>query len=163
MAAWAVRRRRARGEKRGAEEGGDRTFVIEESLGYLVNRAARVMAQQLADELRPAGIGIGQWAVLLFLWDRDGLSQAELARVVAIEPPTLVRTLDRMERDGLVERRRDPRDARLSRIYLTKRGGMLQDELVPHALATNARQLSGFSADERLTLLRLLARVAALD
>jgi DNA-binding MarR family transcriptional regulator len=163
MAAWAVRRRRAGGRKPKAEGGGDRTFVIEESLGYLVNRAARVMAQQLADELRPAGIGIGQWAVLLFLWDRDGLSQAELARVVAIEPPTLVRTLDRMERDGLVERRRDPRDARLSRIYLTKRGRMLRDELVPHALAINARQLGGFSTDERLTLLRLLARMAALD
>ena len=47
-------------------------FVLEESLGYLVNRLARLMAQQLADELRPAGIGIGQWAVLIWLWERDG-------------------------------------------------------------------------------------------
>ena len=64
-------------------------FVIEDSLGYLVNRVARSMAHQLGEELRPAGVGIGQWAVLMFLWGRDGLSQAELARVVAIEPPTL--------------------------------------------------------------------------
>lgn len=152
MASWAVLRRGA---------GNDHTFVIEESLGYLVNRAARVLAQELADELRPAGVGIGQWAVLLFLWERDGLSQADLARVVAIEPPTLVRTLDRMVSGGLVERRPDPRDARLSRVHLTDRGRTLRDELVPRAVAVNARRLNGFTADERSTLLRLLARVAA--
>jgi DNA-binding MarR family transcriptional regulator len=36
----------------------------------------------------------------MFLWGGDGLSQAELARIVAIEPPTIVRTIDRMVRDG---------------------------------------------------------------
>jgi DNA-binding MarR family transcriptional regulator len=70
-------------------------------------------------EQRPAGIGIGQWAVLLFLWARDGMSQAELSRVVAIEPPTMVRTIDRMARDELVTRVPDPDDGRLTRIYLT--------------------------------------------
>ena len=54
-------------------------FAIDESLGYLVNRVARSMANQLAERMRPAGIGIGQWAVLLFLLARDGLSQAELS------------------------------------------------------------------------------------
>jgi hypothetical protein len=36
------------------------------------------MAHDLAEELRPTGVGIGQWAVLLFLWARDGQTQAEL-------------------------------------------------------------------------------------
>ncbi|TME08271.1 MAG: hypothetical protein E6I65_12775, partial [Chloroflexi bacterium] len=71
------------------------TFAVEDSLGYLLNRTARLMANELADRLRPAGVAIGQWAVLLFLWARDGLSQAELSRLVAIEPPTMVRTIDR--------------------------------------------------------------------
>jgi hypothetical protein len=92
-------------------------FVIEDSLGYLVNRAARSMARQLAEELRPTGIGLGPWAVLLFLWARDGMTQAELSRVVAIEPPTMARTLDRMVRDRLVTRAADEADARLTRIY----------------------------------------------
>ena len=43
---------------------GPRTFVIEESLGYLVNRAARAFAIGSAAELRPFDVGIGQWAVL---------------------------------------------------------------------------------------------------
>jgi hypothetical protein len=60
------------------------TFVISDSLGYLMNRAARLMARMLGDKLRPAGVGIGQWAVHLVLWVRDGARQAELARMVAI-------------------------------------------------------------------------------
>jgi DNA-binding MarR family transcriptional regulator len=137
--------------------------VIGESLGYLVNRAARLMAQRLAEELRPAGVGIGQWAVLMFLWARDGMTQAELSRVVAIEPPTMVRTIDRMVRDGLVTRERDPADARVSRIHLTKRGRTLRDELVPKAVAVNARSVGRMSAREGTTLRRLLAKLTVED
>jgi DNA-binding MarR family transcriptional regulator len=138
-----------------------RQFVIQDSLGYLVNRAARVMAQQLADELRPAGIGIGQWAVLLHLWARDGMSQAELSRVVAIEPPTMVRTIDRMVRDGLVERRPDERDARISRIHLTERGRSIREELIAKAVGVNERTLSRFTASDRQTLISLLQKLIA--
>ena len=135
---------------------GGQEFVIEDSLGYLVNRAARSMARQLADELRPAGVGIGQWAVLMFLWARDGMSQAELSRVVAIEPPTMVRNIERMVRDGLVTRVADARDRRVTRIHLTDRGRSLRDELVPKAIAVNARNLSRLTETEGRTLRRLL-------
>jgi DNA-binding MarR family transcriptional regulator len=123
-------------------------FVPEESLGYLVNRAARVMAQALARRLERHGVGIGQWAVLLFLYRSDGLTQAELARVVAIEPPTLVRTIDRMERDGLVTRRGDPRDGRVSRIHLTPRAIGLREALFAEARSVNREASSGFGTGE---------------
>jgi DNA-binding MarR family transcriptional regulator len=162
MTTWNVRRRRP-GEERRPRDGGGREFVIEDSLGYLVNRAARAMAQQLAAELRPTGVGIGQWAVLLFLWAGDGVTQAELARVVAIEPPTLARTLDRMVRDGLVERRPDPRDARVSRVHLTTRGRSLRGRLLPKAAAVNRRTLARMTADEARILRDLLSRIAEPD
>jgi DNA-binding MarR family transcriptional regulator len=135
-------------------------FVIEDSLGYLVNRVARLMAEQLAAELRPAGVSIGPWAVLLFLWERDGRTQAELSRVVAIEPPTMVRTIDRMVRDGLVTRVPDPHDGRASRIHLTERGRSLRDQLVPKAVAVNATNLGRLTASQGRTLQRLLRRLA---
>jgi DNA-binding MarR family transcriptional regulator len=158
---WSVRLRES--EKRSGSASGPEAdageFVIEDSLGYLVNRAARSMAQQLAEELRPEGVGIGQWAVLMFLWARDGMSQADLSRVVAIEPPTMVRNIDRMVRDGLVRREADPNDRRISRIYLTDRGRALRDELVPKATAVNAATLGQLTASEGRTLRRLLAKL----
>jgi DNA-binding MarR family transcriptional regulator len=158
---WSVRRSTP-GDDGAASSSSDpeaREFLIDDSLGYLVNRAARQMANDLADELRPLGVGVGQWAVLMFLWARDGISQAELARLVAIEPPTMVRTLDRMVRDGIVSREPDPRDGRVTRIHLTARGRSLRDELVPRAMALNRAAEAALTADEATTLRRLLAKL----
>ena len=162
MSRWSVRldgSDRDRGPLQAPVGSDAQEFVISESLGYLVNRAARSMAHQLAQELRPAGIGIGQWAVLLFLWARDGMSQAELSRVVAIEPPTMVRTIDRMVRDGLVTRASDPDDGRLTRIYLTERGRSLRDELIPNAIAVNSATLGRLTPAEGRALQRLLGKL----
>ncbi|MGH2428372.1 MAG: MarR family winged helix-turn-helix transcriptional regulator [Candidatus Limnocylindria bacterium] len=162
MSRWSVRLRASEADHRpvrGAGAPRTREFVIEESLGYMINRVARSFAQELGDETRPHGVGIGQWAVLLFLWARDGMSQAELARVVAIEPPTMVRTIDRMVRDGLVTRAPDPADRRISRICLTDRGRALRDELVPKAVAVNEANLARLTKSEGRTLLRLLAKL----
>jgi len=162
---WSVRTR-AETQGRGRGDGdasGDTAasdeFVIEDSLGYLVNRVARSIAQQLAEEIRPAGVAIGQWAVLMFLWARDGMSQADLSRLVAIEPPTMVRTIDRMVRDGLVTRVADLSDGRVSRIHLTDRGRSLRDELVPKAVTANATTLGRLSTSEGRTLRRLLVKL----
>lgn len=167
MTAWSVRRRTSTGDERADEPPTDvkaararsPEFVIDESLGYLVNRVARSMANQLAERMRSAGIGIGQWAVLLFLFARDGLSQAELSRDVAIEPPTMVRTIDRLVRDGLVTRVADPADGRVSRIYLTDRGRSLRDELVPMAVAVNEATLARLTDKEGKTLRRILTKL----
>src|SRR5712671_1723851 len=163
MSAWSVRLAgAANGEdaERSDLVSESRTFVIEDSLGYLVNRMARLMADELAEAIRPAGVAIGQWAVLLVLWARDGMTQAELSRGVAIEPPTVVRTIDRMVRDGLVTRAPDPDDGRLSRIYLTERARSLRDELVPLAAAVNGEILNGLTTNEARTLRRLLTKLA---
>jgi DNA-binding MarR family transcriptional regulator len=161
VSGWTVRLRAGEGgtPSHDPSDADAHEFVIEESFGYLVNRLARSMASQLAEELRPAGVGIGQWAVLLFLWARDGMSQAELSRIVAIEPPTMVRTVDRMVRDGLVTREVDQRDARVSRIYLTATGRALRDELVPKAVAVNAANLGRLTAREASELRRLLGKL----
>lgn len=134
-------------------------FRSEDSLGYHVNRAARLMRQALGQRLAEHGVAIGQWAVLLFLYERDGRTQAQLSQVVAVEPPTMVRTIDRMVRDGLVERRPDPRDARAVRIVLTDRARALRPALMAAANDVNqtARDALGpAAAAQTMDHLRLL-------
>ena len=140
-----------------------RTFVIEDSLGYLINRTARAFANRLAAELRAFDVGIGQWAVLLHLWGNDGMTQAQLSRRVAIEQPTMVRTIDRMERDGLVIRAPDPNDRRATRITLTERGWKLRDDLVPLATKVNAEATKALTDAEVAKLRRLLAKLVAAE
>lgn len=157
---------RCRGEAAGSPDGDadGGVFVIEESLGYLANRLARALARTLAGCLAPHGVSVGQWAVLLVLWAQDGQSQKQLSRGVAVEAATMVRSLDRMERDGLVRRVRNPRDRREFRVHLTENGQALRDVLVPCAVAGNAAATRSFTAGEHRLLLDLLRRMlAALD
>jgi DNA-binding MarR family transcriptional regulator len=160
MSDWSVRLTAGAGPIARGRAEPKHEFVIDQSLGYLMNRAARLMAGRLAERLRPTGVGVGQWAVLLFLWADDGVTQAELSRRVAIEPPTMVRTIDRMVRDGLVTREPDPADGRLMRIHLTKRGSTLRDRLLPMAAEVNEETLRRLSPREAATLQRLLRKLA---
>jgi DNA-binding MarR family transcriptional regulator len=138
---------------------GGEPFVVEESVGYLVNYLAKALARALAERLAAHGAHLGQWGVLMFLWARDGQSQGELSRQVAIEDATMVRTIDRMERDGLVRRERDAQDRRRVNIFLTERGLALQDSLIPCAVAVNETATQPFTESEREQLSGLLRRM----
>ena len=155
--AFDVVRRREAGTN--DEDSDASIFVIEESLGYLVNYAARAFSRELSPRLAAHGARMGQWAVLMFLWAGDGQTQRELSRNVAIEDATMVRTLDRMERDDLVRRERNPRDRREIRVFLTEKGRALRDTLVPEAIAGNRSASRRLSEDEQRQLLDLLRRV----
>ena len=91
------------------------------------------------------------------------MTQAQLARRAAIEQPTMVRTIDRMERDGLVTRTPDPNDGRASRITLTDRGWTLRDQLVPLADGVNRLATAALTDEEVATLRGLLARLVAAE
>jgi DNA-binding MarR family transcriptional regulator len=143
-----------------AEAGADQpTYAIEDNLGYLVNRTARLMAQMFSRRLQRHGVALAQWAILLFLYAKDGQTQRELSRVVAIEPPTVARTIDRMVRDGLVRREPHPHDGRATRIRVTPRALALRDELAAESIAGNQLAARVLSVDELETLKTLLRRV----
>jgi DNA-binding MarR family transcriptional regulator len=162
--AYRVVRHRDEASRDAAGAAGGDMFVLEESLGYLAQLLARDFRRVLARCLAQHGVASGQWPVLLALWERDGQSQKALSLQVGVEGPTMVRTLDRMERDDLVRRVPDPRDRRRFHVRLTERGRALRDVLVPCALAGNAAATRSFTAAERSQAHLLVKRmVAALE
>jgi DNA-binding MarR family transcriptional regulator len=134
-------------------------FVIEDSFGYLFNFVARLFVHMHAVNLEEYGISIGQWPILLWLWAGEGQTQTELSRHVVVDDATMVRTIDRMERDGLVQRMRNPNDRRQHNIYLTEKGRSLRDELIPCVLKTNTTILEALSESEQQQLLGMLRRI----
>ena len=140
-------------------DAGEASYAIDDNLGYLVNRTARLIAQMHSRRLQRHGVALAQWAILLFLYAKDGQTQRELSRVVAIEPPTVARTIDRMVRDGLVRREPHPHDGRATRIRLTPRALALREELATESMAGNAVAARVLSEEEQETLKTLLRRV----
>jgi len=99
--------------------------------------------------------------VLHELWREDGQRGGGLAERLRVEPPTMTRTLRRLEACGLLERRADPEDARSYRFYLTERGRALEGPVTELWGRVEERLVAGLSDDERESLRRLLLKVRA--
>jgi DNA-binding MarR family transcriptional regulator len=89
----------------------------------------------------------------------DGQTLAALSRRMLVTAGNLTGLVDRAERDGVVERRADPRDRRLSRVFLTAKGRDLIAAILPLHAAHVAELLAGLDATERRDLRRLLGRL----
>ena len=131
----------------------------QDSLGYQVNLLARLFERALREQIAPQGVVPGQFPALLCLYEEDGLTQAELGARVQIEQPTIAKTLQRMERDGLVRRTPDPDDRRRARIHLTPKARALEPALAAAARGINARAVDGLTRDEAEQLMGIVARV----
>jgi DNA-binding MarR family transcriptional regulator len=89
----------------------------------------------------------------------DGQTLAELSRRMLVTAGNLTGLVDRAERDGLVERRADPRDRRLSRVFLTTKGQRLIAQVLPLHADHVGELLGGLDAGERRELRRLLGKL----
>ena len=132
---------------------------IGETTGYLLARACRAHRGSVGATLAEVGLHVGQEMVLSHLWRRDGLTPSELADRLGVEPPTVTNMLSRMERVGLLERCRDPQDARCTRVHLTERGRELREPVERRWKAVQERAFTGITAEEETLLRGLLARV----
>jgi MarR family transcriptional regulator for hemolysin len=86
---------------------------------FLLHNLARMLRTEADRRARAHGATRAQWASLFWLQRQPGLSQKELAALLEVEPITVARMIDRLQARGLVERRADPHDRRVWRLYLT--------------------------------------------
>ena len=91
--------------------------------------SSRLLRNYIDHRAKTRGTTRAQWIVLFRLREQEGLSQVDLADVLELQPISLVRLLDRLVEHGLLERRPDPRDRRTNRLFLTKSGRQLVDDL----------------------------------
>lgn len=128
-------------------------------ISFLLVQAAKEHRGCMEYSFSELGVRVGQDMVLLRLWKEDGLSPTELANRLRVEPATVSRVLNRMEKSELVTRKRNPEDARSFKVYLTDRGRSLQEPVSSSWNQIEAQMLEGLTRDEQVSLRRSLARV----
>lgn len=136
-------------------------FRKEYSPGYWTSQLSRRFMLRLTKQLEPLGICAGQFGPLVWLWEHDDRTQAELCRCLDLDQSTLARTLTRMERDGLILREPDPDDGRVARIRLTDKAWALQSEALSVAHEVNKEAFCGLSAEEAEAFFHLAKRMIA--
>jgi len=138
-----------------------RVQTIKESTGYALAKVCKAHRGDIGEHLAELPLHVGQEMVLIELFEQDGLRGGELAERLGVEPPTVTKMVRRLEKCGLVERRRDPRDARSFRVYLTGEGRSLEEPLTRCWERVEETTFAGMSVGERRTFRRLLAKVRA--
>ncbi len=131
----------------------------ERHIGWLIADVARLLRTVFDRRVRALGLTRSQWLALTRLHRRPGASQSDLAEMLEIEKPSAGRLIDRLEQNGWVERRDDPVDRRINRIYLTPQAERLHDEIWPVAVGTVADATAGMGPAERELLADYLMRM----
>lgn len=136
-------------------------YQFQESIGYWICMTAHCYERAINAELTPQGITYRQCQVLAWLSLEGELSQVELAERMRIEPPTLVRVLDRMERDGLLIRQSCPDDRRRKLIKVLPKAEAVWKKIVACAERVKARATRQMTPEQLRTLQELLETVRA--
>lgn len=131
------------------------------SFGFLLKDVSRLHVQRFEQRAAVHGLTLPQCRALIHLADNEGISQVQLAEFTDIEPMSLVRILDRMEAEGLVERRSDPSDRRARCLYLKPKAKALTDEIWQLVELTRREAFGDMPKKQSDLLISLLAQVHA--
>lgn len=97
-----------------------------------------------------------QFALLNQLWRKDGQFSYELSKSLLLDSATITGIIDRLEQNGLIERRTDPNDRRTKVIFLTEKGRKLEKPLKKQMDEMNDEVLYGLSDDEKRQFKKIL-------
>jgi MarR family transcriptional regulator for hemolysin len=131
---------------------------VSRAFGFLVHDVSRLIKRRFERRARQMGLPITrqQAAVVLNIAGKEGVSQAELAAWLGIEPIALVRMLDKLHEEGLVERRAHPTDRRVRTLWLTPSARPVVAQILAINNAIREEAFAGMAADARDTVIDIL-------
>lgn len=125
----------------------------------LIKKANRLLVKKANELLKPYGLTDAYTYFLMALYQEDGLTQSEMHKQIGIEQPTAVRTLDRMERDGLIARTPSRVDRRAVQIRLTEKGLGYKGAIEQCAKELNQLALNNCTTSEINTIKNILEKM----
>ncbi len=126
---------------------------------WLLGRAAALGHRLVAEHLARAGMRMPHHAVLCGIAEHGPLAQAELSRIVRIDPKDMVTVLNDLQSKELITRERDPRDARKNALALTPAGRTLLTRLEKLGDQANEELMAPLTPVERERLTAALRRL----
>lgn len=133
--------------------------INEKSIGRLIgdiNRLQGTQADKLMDSL---GLFRAQGFILMVVSDNEGITHSELANELRISPAAASKVIKRLEEKGLLIRKPDPADERISRVFLLEDGRSVIDQIRQYFREIESVMLSDLSTQEKETLMNLLLKI----
>lgn len=130
-----------------------------ECIFHLLTRAARRGSRAFKAAMEDLGLTAVQGRVLNQLWVRGDIRATELGEQCELDSATITGVLDRLSALSLLERRQDPSDRRVARVYLTPAGKKLAEAVNDRVVPANTAFLEGMTDTEVAELKRLLKQL----
>jgi len=125
----------------------------------LFDKLSARMRRDYSESLRELNLYVGQDNLLCRLWAGDGITQMQLSEHLKCEPPTITNMVKSLEQNGFIYRKRDEKDARAMRIFLTDKGKNLDEPVRMIWQKHQEKLLKSISTDERVLLWRLMKQM----
>jgi DNA-binding MarR family transcriptional regulator len=129
------------------------------TVAQLLAQVCRLTGHRVRSHMKEIGLHRGQGFALIHLLHRNGVCQRDLARALHISPAAATSMLQRMERDGWIERRRDETDQRLVRVFASEKGKHVRSEARRAFREIEEELNSIFTETEQATLKALLTKL----
>ncbi len=134
---------------------------LDNRIGFLFHDVARFRSIVYDHFMQPHGLTRAQWQVMGTLFRKDGLTQRELCDRMDMGAVSMSGLIDRLEAQGWAERREDPEDRRVKRVWLTERVLDIQDAMLRQANELNRMALKGLNREQIDMLVDMLKMVKA--
>ena len=137
-------------------------FKLDNQLCFRLYTASRLLTQAYHPLLSQQGLTYPQYLVLLVLWEKDAQPVNDIAKRLLLETNTVTPLLQRMEKEGIIARKKGEKDARQMIVSLTRKGKDLQKKLscVPFTVG-NAVMCNSVTPQTAPELFRMLDDIIA--
>ncbi len=142
-----------------AEGAYDNTSIASKTTYALVADTAKLMDDRVAKRTEEHKLQAGARRILALLSVRDGVSQLDLIHATHLKAPTISLIVQKMEHDGLISRKADDLDMRMTRVYLTERGKAVNADTHRAVCDTEDAAMADFTDAEKEQLHSLLVRM----
>ncbi len=139
------------------------TQEFSRSLPMMLYRALDTVMPRFRKIVNEFGLTEQQWRVLRVLWEHEQIVFNELSSVTLIPAPSLVGIVDRLTKNGLVERRRSDSDRRKVSVVATSAGMALENKVRPRVNAAYAELRGAMDAEEWQQLIDGLDTLASIE
>ena len=131
------------------------------TMGELHRRFSRTVPDDLRQQLE--GVTAYQCEALVFIVNGDGVTMNDVARHFGVSVSSCTALVDRLQRQGLVQRTADPADRRIVRVVPTDDGLRLVERFLAHKRSVARTAISALTREELDTLLALIRRMLTMD
>lgn len=127
-------------------------FNLDDCLAFITARSAKIFVAALDRRFRSYSITRMQWIAMFYIYTNKCITQRELADKMAVREPTVVRLTRELEVEGLVFRLGSDADKRIRRLFLTEKGELVYQDVLPVVEKFKNDTIAGISSEDLQTL-----------